>query len=124
MSSAARARDIHHGALVRLSASYDLVWDAVSDKDRGKYEFPMSLLRRGKEEVRTLLGVEEDELAALAEEEARVREEEEQRRADAAEKAERAVAAVAVAATGQEEEEETTPAAQEASVGQDRAVEP
>ena len=70
-----------------------------------------------------MLGVQEDELSALAEEEARVREEEEQRRADAAEKAERAVAAVAVAATGQEGEE-TTPAAQEASVGQARAVEP
>lgn len=29
------------------------------DKEANKYEFPNSILRRGKEEVRTLLGVEE-----------------------------------------------------------------
>ena len=31
------------------------------DKARNKYEFPSSLLIRGKEEVRVLLGIEEDE---------------------------------------------------------------
>lgn len=63
MSSTAHARAIHHGALVRLARAYDRVWDSVADKETGRYEFPMSLLRRGKEEVRTLLGVDEDEVA-------------------------------------------------------------
>lgn len=65
MSSTAHARDIHHGALVRLARAYDRVWNAVADKEASRYEFPMSLLRRGKEEVRTLLGVDEDEVAPV-----------------------------------------------------------
>jgi hypothetical protein len=67
MSSTAHARSIHHGALVRLARAYDRVWNAVADKEAGRYEFPLSLLRRGKEEVRTLLGVDEDEVTPVKE---------------------------------------------------------
>lgn len=31
------------------------------DREANRYEFPTSLLLRGKDEVRTLLGVDEDE---------------------------------------------------------------
>ena len=34
------------------------------DKETNKYEFPLSLLIRGKEEVRVLLGVDEGHEAA------------------------------------------------------------
>lgn len=63
MTSTARAQAIHHGALVRLARAYDRVYDAVADKEGGRYEFPLSLLRRDRQEVRTLLGVGADELA-------------------------------------------------------------
>ncbi|KAL7409891.1 oligomeric Golgi complex subunit 6 [Mrakia frigida] len=59
--SPALGRAIHRNALERLAAGYVEIWEAVMDKEKNKYEFPSSLLIRGKEEVRVLLGIEEEE---------------------------------------------------------------
>jgi hypothetical protein len=59
LSSPALGRAIHRNALERLAGAYAELWEAVMDKATNKYEFPLSLLIRGKEEVRVLLGVEE-----------------------------------------------------------------
>lgn len=59
LSSPALGRAIHRNALERLGGAYAELWEAVMDKEANKYEFPLSLLIRGKEEVRVLLGVDE-----------------------------------------------------------------
>lgn len=51
------AASIHADALKRVSEVYADVWDAVLDPENG-YEGRESLLRRKKDEVRMLLGVQ------------------------------------------------------------------
>lgn len=47
---------IHRAALKHISEAYSEITDCVTDKKEG-YEFPETLLRRGKDEVQVALGV-------------------------------------------------------------------
>lgn len=56
VSSPRLASQIHQSALIRLSAAYAQVYDAVMSGKEG-YEFGVTRMRRTKEEVQMLLGL-------------------------------------------------------------------
>lgn len=49
---------IHREALKRISRSYNLIWEAVMTEEN-RYEARHTLLRRSREDVELLLGVDE-----------------------------------------------------------------
>lgn len=53
------ARVIHSKSLGRVSGAYDTIWQAVME-ECNRFEGRSTLLRRSREEVRVLLGVEEE----------------------------------------------------------------
>jgi hypothetical protein len=53
------AAEIQHQALIKLSDAYARVFDAVMSDKEG-YEFGVTRMRRTKEEVRTLFGIDQD----------------------------------------------------------------
>ncbi|CDZ97324.1 casein kinase i [Phaffia rhodozyma] len=46
LSSTQLGSEIHKEALGRLADAYSAIWDAVMNKEKNRYEFPVSLLRR------------------------------------------------------------------------------
>jgi hypothetical protein len=59
LASTRLASDVQHQSLVRLSDAYADLYDAVTSGKEG-YEFGTTTMRRTKDEVRTLFGIESE----------------------------------------------------------------